>query len=29
MHWNVGADEVDYARDGRTNSDLNLGVGTI
>jgi hypothetical protein len=29
MHWNVGEDEVDYTRDGRTSSDLNLGVGTI
>lgn len=29
MHWNVGDDEVDCARDGRTNYDLNLGVGMI
>jgi hypothetical protein len=29
MHWNVGEDEIYCARDGRTNSDLNLGVGTI
>jgi hypothetical protein len=29
MQWNVGEDEVDNARDGRANSDFNLGVGTI
>jgi hypothetical protein len=29
LHQKVGEEEVDHTKDGRTNSDFNLGVGRV
>jgi hypothetical protein len=29
LHQNIGKEEVDHANDGRSNSELNLGAGSV